>query len=191
MKKLILLVLGVLVIMIPLTFKELKGIAPRGNNLILMSFVEFQGMLEKYGLNTKQRQAYFMAQLAHESDGFKVTEEYASGRAYEGRRDLGNTQPGDGVRYKGRGLIQLTGRANYKAMGIKLGVDLESNPEKAAEFPAALEIALIYWNSRNCSAHADKGDFKKVTKLINGGLNGYKDRQVWLERFNKLLESKL
>lgn len=173
-----------------MTLQELQALAPKGKPVIVEGLIQYQSLMEDYGLTTNQRKAYFMAQLAHESDGFKASEEYASGRAYEGRRDLGNIKPGDGPRYKGRGLIQLTGRANYKSMGVKLRVDLENNPELASTFPLAMKIALEYWNSRNCSAHADKGDFKKVTRLINGGLRGYKDRQVWLKKFEDLLKTK-
>ena len=72
--------------------------------------------------------AHFLGQTCHESAGFRTTEEFASGENYEGRADLGNNRPGDGVRYKGRGLLQLTGRANYKVFGDLLGVQLEGNP---------------------------------------------------------------
>lgn len=87
----------------------------------------------------------YLAQLGHESAGFATLEEYASGSAYEGRKDLGNTEPGDGVRYKGRGVIQLTGRANYRRYGALLGVDLEKHPEQAATARLAFKIAGMYW----------------------------------------------
>jgi glycosyl hydrolase family 19 (putative chitinase) len=98
---------------------------------------------------------------------------------YEGRRDLGNTQPGDGPRYHGRGPIQLTGRANYRSAGRDLGLDLERNPEKAADPDVAFRIAGWYWTTRNLNKFADLGDagVDDVTRLINGGYNGLDDRR--------------
>ena len=124
----------------------------------------------------------FMAQMAHESDQFKAMEEYASGAAYEGRKDLGNTQSGDGKRFKGRGYIQLTGRANYKTFGKKMGIDLENNPTRASEPPIASKVALSYWFQRVKPRVKDFEDTKRVTKLINGGQNGLADR---IKKLNK------
>jgi putative chitinase len=89
-----------------------------------------------------------LAQTCHESAGFRTTEEFASGQAYEGRKDLGNTHTGDGVRYKGRGLLQLTGRANYREMGQRLGLPLEDQPELAAEPVLSLKIACEFWRRK-------------------------------------------
>jgi len=133
-------------------------------------------------INTPERQAMFIAQLAHESGGFHYMEEIASGAAYEGRTDLGNTQPGDGERYKGRGYIQVTGRHNYTEAGRALGLDLVNNPELAAQPENAARIAAWYWESRGINAAADAGDFTQVTRLINGGTNGLADRQAYYER---------
>lgn len=127
-------------------------------------------------IDTPKKKAAFVAQLMHESGGFKYNEEIASGRAYEGRRDLGNTQPGDGTKYKGRGFIQLTGRANYEAAGKALGLDLVNNPGLAAKDENAARVAAWYWNSRGLSAKAEAGNFDAVTKGINGGYNGKADR---------------
>lgn len=133
-------------------------------------------------IDTPQRQAMFIAQLAHESGGFHYMEEIASGAAYEGRTDLGNTQPGDGERYKGRGYIQVTGRHNYTEAGQALGLDLVNNPELAAQPENAARIAAWYWESRGINAAADAGNFTQVTRLINGGTNGLADRQAYYER---------
>ena len=131
------------------------------------------------GINTPQRQAMFLAQLAHESGQLRYFEEIASGAAYEGRTDLGNTQPGDGVRYKGRGPIQLTGRNNYRAAGNALGVDFENNPTLVATPEWGFKVAVWFWNSRNLSAAADRGDFDYTTYRINGGYNGNSARHYY------------
>lgn len=128
------------------------------------------------GINTPRRQAAFIAQLAHESGEFKYREEIASGAAYEGRRDLGNVYPGDGVRFKGRGYIQLTGRSNYTAAGKALGLDLVNNPGLAATPENAGRIAAWFWNSRGLSTLADQGNFDEITRRINGGYNGKSSR---------------
>lgn len=138
--------------------------------------------MQEAGINTKQRQAMFLAQLAHESGGLRYMEEIASGAAYEGRRDLGNTQPGDGTRYKGRGPIQLTGRSNYREAGRALGLDLEGNPQQAASPEVGFRVAAWYWNSRGLNQHADQGNFREVTRRINGGYNGLADREAYYRR---------
>lgn len=149
-----------------------------------------QKTLEQYQIDTPLRIAHFLAQCAHESDGFCTTEEYASGRAYEGRADLGNTQEGDGVRYKGRGLFQLTGRANYKAYGPKVGIpDLVDHPERAAEPAVSLLIACEYWKERRggLNQFADRDDIITITKAINGGTNGLDDRRRYLAKAKQAL----
>jgi predicted chitinase len=140
------------------------------------------------GIDSPARKAAFLAQVAHESGGFKYNEELASGRAYEGRRDLGNTQPGDGARFKGRGYIQLTGRANYAAAGKALGLDLVNQPELAARPENAARVAAWYWNSRGLNALADRGDFDGITRRINGGFNGKADRDQYHARAQRVLK---
>lgn len=121
--------------------------------------------------------AHFVGQLAHESGGFIYREEIASGAAYEGRADLGNTQKGDGVRFKGRGYIQLTGRANYRKFGKLIGIDLIKEPDLAAEPVNAIRLAVAYWDDRLIWGHAERDDIHAVTRKINGGLNGLSDRE--------------
>lgn len=135
-------------------------------------------------IDTHLRAAHFLAQLCHESDGFCTTEEYASGAAYEGRRDLGNTEPGDGPRFKGRGPIQITGRANYARFGALIGMGdrLLHEPELAAEPIVGLALAVAYWTDRRLNALADRDDVRAVTRRVNGGLNGLADRIRYLER---------
>lgn len=140
----------------------------------------FSATLDRYAINTRLRIAHFMGQVTHECAGFRTTEAFASGAAYEGRQDLGNTQAGDGKRYKGRGLIQLTGRANYRDIGQIFGLPLEDNPAMAAEPVTALKIACEYWKKRNINSAADRDDLISATRLVNGGLNGLEDRRGYL-----------
>lgn len=172
-----------------ITLEQLKQITPKGRADLLQAIVVNSPILfREYGLTTKSRVAHFLAQIAHESDGFKTVVEYASGDAYEGRKDLGNTQKGDGRKYKGRGYIQLTGRANYATYGNLLGLDLINNP-KLAEIPLnALRIALEYWKVKKLNQFADKDDVTTITKRINGGTNGLQDRINYLNKFKKVIQ---
>jgi len=131
----------------------------------------------RYGINTERRAAMAVAQWAHESDRFKTNQEYASGSAYEGRRDLGNTQRGDGTRFKGRGRIMVTGRANYAAMGKALGLDLVGHPELLAQSPHSELASGQWWKDHDCNGFCDRDDFVGLTRRINGGVNGLADRQ--------------
>lgn len=133
--------------------------------------------LHNYQIDTRLRIAHFLGQVCHESAGFRTTEEFASGADYEGRRDLGNTVAGDGVRYKGRGLLQLTGRANYKRLGAVLNLQLEQNPEIAGDPAISLLIACEYWKDRNINRLCDQDDVVAVTRAVNGGTNGLQDRR--------------
>lgn len=126
---------------------------------------------------TGPRMAAFLAQILHETGGFQFMYELASGDAYEGRTDLGNTQPGDGRRYKGRGFIQLTGRINYRQAGNDLGLDLENNPDLAARADIAAKTAVWFWSKKRLNARADNGDITGITRAINGGLHGLAERK--------------
>jgi len=166
----------------------IKQICPSGSQTIRKGVADaMPDLATKFGINTPLRQAHFLAQCAHESAGMRTTVEYASGKEYEGRKDLGNVQPGDGVRYKGRGLIQLTGRANYGSYGKKLGVDLIGHPDLAAAFPAAIQTAALYWNDHGLNALADKDQVVAITKKINGGVNGLSERELYLAKAKKAL----
>lgn len=150
----------------------------------------------RYGIVTPLEKAHFLAQVAHESAGFATATEYASGKAYEGRKDLGNTQPGDGVRFKGRALIQITGRANYTAYSKwKYGDErVVKNPAMLAELPDAVDAAVWYWTVARPKirglARAD--DLFGVSKAINGinratgEPNGMADRRKKLDQAKKL-----
>ena len=143
--------------------------------------------IEWADITTPDRIAMFVAQCAHESDGFKTMREYASGREYEGREDLGNTEEGDGERFAGRGYIQITGRYNYELAGLALDLDLVNNPEWAESPELAGYIAAWYWNSRNLNRYADIGDFYTITKRINGGTRGWDSRVAFWSRAKKAL----
>lgn len=141
--------------------------------------------METRSINTPLRRAHFLAQLGHESGSFKYNEEIASGTAYEDRKDLGNTQKGDGARFKGRGLIQLTGRSNYLAYGKSIGRDLtvDGNWNLVATDPElAVDVAGWFWETRGLNAWADADKVEKITRIINGGLNGLADRKAYLAR---------
>ncbi len=145
----------------------------------------------RYGVTSPLEKAHLLAQLAHESGSGKWLRELASGRAYEGRKDLGNVQVGDGIRFKGRGLIQCTGRANYAAYtGWKYGDDRALQaPEMLEELPDAVDAAFWYWTvSRpKLKQLALADDVVGVTRAINGGTNGLEDRKAKLILAKRLL----
>lgn len=137
--------------------------------------------MAQYGIDAPRRQAAFVAQIAHESGQLVYTRELASGDAYENRYDLGNTQPGDGPRFKGRGLIEITGRANYTTCGVALGLDLIANPELLEQPDAACRSAAWFWQVHGLSDMADADKFGSITHRINGGYNGIDERLAfWL-----------
>ena len=139
-------------------------------------------------IDTPLRAAHFLAQVGHESGSLRYAEEIASGAAYEGRRDLGNTEPGDGSHFKGRGLIQLTGRANYADYGAAIGRDLLADPSPVATDPAlAVDVACWFWVAHGLNTLADADDPERITRRINGGLNGYAQRLAILARARQVL----
>lgn len=147
-----------------------------------------EAAMAEFGIDTPARQAAFLAQIGHESGGLHWSTEIwgptPAQTRYEGRKDLGNSQAGDGYKFKGRGLIQTTGRANYQATGTALGLDLVAHPELLAEPELAARSAGWYWQSNGLNAFADAGDFDGVSDLINrgqktqriGDTNGYAGR---------------
>lgn len=136
--------------------------------------------MKAYQIDTPLRMCAFLAQVGHESGrGIYLREMWgptAAQKRYEGRLDLGNTEPGDGFRYRGRGLIQITGRANYRDCGKALGIDLEESPELLEQPYMAAMSAGWFWSAKGCNELADKEDFRGLTRRINGGLNGYDER---------------
>jgi putative chitinase len=168
------------------TRERLLRLVPGANAAIVAGIAErFDMAAGDHGVTTPLRIRHFLAQAAHETDGFRTLEEYggpAYFARYEGRRDLGNTEAGDGARYHGRGVFQLTGRANYRRFGAIVGIDLEGFPERAKEPATSLAVAFAYWSERACNAAADADDIARVTKLINGGRNGLQERTRYLAK---------
>lgn len=166
-----------------LTIEQLREIMPNlEQTKAEQYFPHLQAAMVEFEINTPLRIAAFLAQLAHESMELKHMQEIASGVKYEGRKDLGNTQPGDGARYKGRGPIQLTGRNNYRKAGQALGLELEKYPHLAAGLDVAFRIAGWYWLSRKLNGFADAGRFDAITYRVNGGWNGKEEREKYYKR---------
>jgi len=151
--------------------------------------------LERFKINTPLRMAHFFGQILHESGGLRWLREIwgptDAQRRYEPpsrlAKDLGNTQAGDGKRYMGRGVIQLTGRANYAKFSQAMGVDFLSNPDLVASPQYAVTAAGWFWDMRNINRFADQDDLLKVTRLVNGGKNGLADREKYLKRSKQVL----
>ena len=147
--------------------------------------------LQNGRIDTPVRIAAFMAQLAHESGDYLWMEELADGRAYEGRGDLGNVHPGDGLKFKGHGPIQITGRGNHRACGLALGIDAEANPLLLTQPRYGTAAAVWFWTIGNkkidLNLLADRGWFTTITRVINGGTNGLEDRLVRWKRCREVL----
>lgn len=165
-----------------ITGAQLQSIMPFAKARIPSFVAPLNAAMHEFHINSPIRQAAFIAQIAHESGELRYVEEIASGIAYEYRKDLGNTQPGDGMKFKGRGLIQITGRNNYHECGKALGVDLITNPELLETNDLACRSAAWFWASRGLNDLADKGDYIRICRRINGGLNGYQERLVYHAR---------
>lgn len=188
---------------------------------------ELEAAAKRFGIDTKLRQAHWLAQMAHESGGFKVVREslnysvealtslFGPKRITEaqaaqygrkpgqvanqpalanilyggpwGAKNLGNTQPGDGAKFIGRGFKQLTGRDNYTRCGVGIGMDLLEHPELLEQPKAAALSAGWFWDSRALNALADKDDIEAITKKINGGTIGLAERKAWLAKFKAVL----
>lgn len=173
-----------------ITLENLKAICPLARAARMEPFVDsLNAAMEEFEINTPMRAAAFIAQVAHESGGFRYVQEIAPGTAYEGRADLGNVEPGDGARYKGRGLIQITGRSNYSACGVALGRDLVSQPELLEQPVDAARSAAWFWQKHGLNELADAGDFERITRRINGGLNGLAERQAYYRRAQEVLSA--
>ena len=158
------------------TLAQLLAIMPLARSRAATFLAPLNAAMLEFGITTPARQASFLSQVGHESGQLLYVRELASGQAYEGRADLGNTQRGDGVRFRGRGLLQVTGRANYAACGKALGLDLLAQPALLEQTVNACRSAGWFWQMRGVNALADTGDQERVTRRINGGVNGLAER---------------
>ena len=171
-----------------ITAAQLLKIMPFAGQRRVATFIApLSAAMAEFGINTPARQASFLSQIGHESGQLQYVRELASGDAYEGRRDLGNTMAGDGRRYRGRGLIQITGRANYAACGAALGLDLLATPELLEQPVSACRSAAWFWKRNGLNEMADAGDQVRVTRRINGGTNGLAERLALFEVAKKVL----
>lgn len=159
-----------------MTPEQLRVIMPQAKKRVDTFFGPLVKTMAEFEIDTKPRKASFLAQLAHESGQLLYVQELASGKAYEGRADLGNTSPGDGVRYKGRGLIQLTGKANYLRCLMALGIDCIEHPELLETPENAARVSGWFWSSNKLNLLADKGDQRAICRRVNGGYNGLQER---------------
>lgn len=158
------------------TEQQLREIMPNAGIRLMPHIPWIELALEQGFINTPERAVNFLAQVAHESGEYRWMEEIADGSDYEGRLDLGNTEPGDGHRFKGRGPIQITGRANYEACGRALGLPLLQYPEMLTRPEYGTLAATWYWNSHGLSPLADDDNIAEITRRINGGFNGFGER---------------
>src|SRR5688572_32109029 len=182
-----------------MTTEQLRAIMPRlsdKRNTELLPFLS--AAMAEFGIDAPPRAAAFLAQLAHESGELRFMEEIwgptDAQRRYEPvtklSQNLGNTDAGDGKRFKGRGPIQLTGRANYQRFGDLLSVDLLADPPRAASPDVAFRVAGLFWSKKGLNQLADVATadaFKEITKRINGGTNGLADRQAFYAVARKVL----
>lgn len=170
-----------------MTLDQLNQIMPHANSRASLFLASLNAAMEEFEINTPSRQSAFIAQIGHESGQLHYVQEIASGKAYEGRKDLGNISPGDGILYKGRGLIQITGRENYAACMLALDINCLDQPD-LLEFPEnACRSAAWWWKNHGLNELADAGNFLRITKRINGGINGLADRQALYEVAKQVL----
>lgn len=199
-----------------ITVDILKDIAPRSKK---SNYKHLAGLslwmnhwFPEFNIDTKSEICHFLAQLAHESDSFNAMEEYASGTAYEGRSDLGNIKPGDGIKFKGHGPLQITGRRNHQLMGVRAGAPMKfiDNPKLLTTPEWGVWAACIFWIDRglldisNLSDESrlpykikreDGSSFVKmvspieyISRRVNGGTNGLNERILFYEQTKKVIK---
>lgn len=167
-----------------ITEQQLQHIMPNARRQAGVFVSVLNTAMQRYQIVGAKRVAAFIAQIGHESGQLQWVREIwgptQTQAKYEGRADLGNTVTGDGFKYRGRGLIQVTGRANYAACGEALGVDLVKQPELLEQPQYACMSAAWFWATKGLNTLADQDQFNTITRRINGGLNGLQDRlEIW------------
>lgn len=171
----------------------LRAIMPLAGRRADVFAAPLDDVMGRFEISTRARAAAFLAQVARESGQLVYTRELwgptPTQRRYEGRADLGNTQPGDGKRFLGRGLIQITGRKNYLLCGMGMHLDLIAMPELLEQPDAAAASAGWYWHVHSLNRYADAGDFVGLTRAINGGTNGLAERQQFWTRAKTVLKA--
>jgi len=174
-----------------MTLDQLIAIMPRAQFRAYSFWPELGEHMREFGIEGKLREAAFLATIAVESGELQYTKELwgptPQQERYEGRADLGNTEPGDGSRFRGRGLIQLTGRANYQKASEALGIDYVTEPTLMQVAAEASRVSCWWWSAHGCNELADSGDFKAVTRRVNGGLTAYEKRLAYYEKALQIL----
>ncbi len=185
-----------------ITLNQLLEIMPSaGKDRAALFLSHINSALIEFDIVTPARQAAFLAQVAHESGSLRYVREIADGSAYDRRAALGNTRPAavklaqeagttPGRRYRGRGLIQITGYDNYRACSTGLLGDPELLPKhpEMLEMPSlAVRSAAWFWDAHDLNALADRGDFERITLIINGGLTKFAERLAFYERAKRVL----
>ena len=167
-----------------MTLGELRAAMPGAGTRLDLYGPALLDAMDAAQINTPLREAHFIAQIGHESGDLQWARELGGPSyfaRYDGRADLGNVEAGDGFRFRGRGFIQLTGRANYVAYGHAVGRDLISEPDAVSDEPAlCVGVATWFWTIHGLNALADEDNVIAITKRINGGTNGLVDRQARL-----------
>ncbi|MGS0546690.1 glycoside hydrolase family 19 protein [Pseudomonas parakoreensis] len=175
----------------PISQQQLLQILPNARTQAGVFVSALNTAMQHYQIVGAKRAAAFIAQIGHESGQLRYVREIwgptAAQRGYEGREDLGNTVPGDGRKYCGRGLIQITGRANYAKCGEALGHDLINHPELLELPQHAAMSAAWFWKQKGLNDLADRDQFNTITRRINGGLNGLADRLALWEKARAVL----
>ena len=175
----------------PINVQQLLQILPNAGRQAGVFVPALNTAMNRYGIVGTARGAAFIAQIGHESGQLRWVREIwgptAQQAGYDGRVDLGNTVKGDGSKYRGRGLIQITGRANYAACGEALGLDLIGKPELLELPQHAAMSAAWFWSTKGLNTLADQGEFVKITRRINGGINGLEDRLTLYKVAQKVL----
>jgi putative chitinase len=177
----------------PLTEQQMEDLCPRAKPGWIDSLED--APFDDFEINTKLRYDHFMAQMLMETGGLdEIVEAHGDNtycQRYEGRRDLGNTHPGDGCKYRAYGPV-LTGRDDYTRMNELLtnylgyDVDLIDHPERAGDPQYGWIICMLYWKSHNLNKYADQDDIRTITYRINGGYNGFSDRVQWYSRIKRI-----